>query len=150
MPDRDARARLPGAWLLVSWQVFSEGQPEPAEPFGPNPKGLLQYTEDGWMNASICNADRPGLPGGTSPRKMPAEVLADAWRSYFNYAGRWRIEDDCVIHNVSLSLNPNMVGTEQIRRMRFTESTLTLTGIENVGQQQRRHVLLWQRALPQE
>jgi hypothetical protein len=42
-----------------------------------------------------------------------------------------------------------MVGTQQVRQMNFNGSALTLTGIEVLGPQQRRHVLLWQRAVPQ-
>ena len=77
---------------------------------------------------------------------MPPELLVNSYRSYFHYAGHWRIEGESVIHCVTLSLNPNMVGTEQVRHMHFSGSELTLTGIENIGRQQRRHVLLWQRA----
>lgn len=141
-------ARLLGAWSLISWKIFSSDNPEPSEPFGANPEGLLQYTGDGWMSAAIASTGRSALPAGTSPRRMGPELLADAWRSYFHYAGRWRIEGDNVIHSVTQSLNPNMVGTEQVRHMHFEESTLTLTGIENAGQQTRRHVLRWQRAEP--
>ncbi len=142
----DAAKRLVGAWSLVSWRIHGAEDVLLSEPFGPDPRGLLQYTADHWMSAAIGFAHRPLLPAGTSPRRMPPEVLAEAWRSYFHYAGRWRIEGDTVIHSVELSLNPNMVGTEQVRYMQFEGSTLTLTGIENVGEHPRRHVLLWQRA----
>lgn len=146
MTELNAHARLPGAWLLISWQIFDEKGAAISEPFGPHPNGLLQYTADGWMSAAIGRADRLALPAGISPKRMSPEILADAWLSYFHYAGRWRIEADCVIHSVTQSLNPNMAGTEQVRHMLFNEATLTLTGFENVGQQNRRHVLRWQRA----
>jgi len=122
------------------------------------PKGLLQYTTDGWMSAAVCSAQRPSHPAGISPRRMDPDVLVSSYRSYFHYAGRWRVEGDHVIHSVLLSLNPAIVGSEQVRHMAFTgpvstpvstlaaRQTLTLTGIEALGQQQRRHVLLWQRA----
>jgi hypothetical protein len=146
MAEPNAHTLLPGAWLLISWQIFDEKGPAFSEPFGPHPKGLLQYTAEGWMSAAIGRADRPALPAGISPRRMSPALLADAWLSYFHYAGRWRIEGDCVIHSVTQSLNPNMVGTEQVRHMHFDRAKLTLTGFENVGQQNRRHVLRWQRA----
>jgi hypothetical protein len=137
--------RLVGAWTLLSWQIFGTDQATFTEPFGAHPVGLLLYTADGWMSAAIGSAGRPLHPAGISPRRMKADQLADSWRSYFHYAGRWRIEGDDVIHSVTLSLNPNMVGSEQIRRMDFAGRQLTLTGIEHAGQQ-RRHVLVWQRA----
>jgi hypothetical protein len=146
MADRDAASQLVGAWTLLSWQVFSTHPDTITEPYGSDPVGLLQYTADGWMSAAIGNRERALLTAGASPRRMAPELLADAYRSYFHYAGRWRIEGDCVIHSVELSLNPNMVGTEQVRQMEFAGDRLTLTGIEPVGSMQRRHVLLWQRA----
>jgi hypothetical protein len=146
MGEMDPGTRLVGAWSLISWQIFGDTDLLLSEPYGSRPAGLLQYTADGWMSASISHAERPALPVGISPRRISAELLADAWRSYFHYAGRWRIEADCVIHSVTQSLNPNMVGTEQVRHMHFGPATLTLTGMENVGQNNRRHELLWHRA----
>jgi len=141
-----AQGRLVGAWALVSWQIFGADDSSFTEPFGADPRGLLQYTADGCMSAVVCRSKRAGLPQGVSPRRMEPELLADCYRSYFHYAGRWHIEGDSVIHSVELGLNPNMVGTRQVRRMHFDGQTLTLTGIESLGLQQRRHVLLWQRA----
>jgi hypothetical protein len=146
MPEGDAASRLPGAWSLLSWKIFGPAADAVTEPFGSHPVGLLQYTADGWMSAAIGNRDRASLAAGASPRRMPPEQLAEAYLSYFHYAGHWRIEGDAVIHSVKLSLNPNMVGTEQVRQMDFAGDRLTLTGIEPLAQGERRHVLLWQRA----
>lgn len=147
MTEANAQNRLPGAWKLLSWQIFGSEPDSITEPFGSKPVGLLQYTPDGWMSAAICRPDRPLLPTGIGPKHMAAEPLADSWRSYFHYAGRWRIEGDVVIHSVELSLNPALVNTDQVRQMQFGEGRLTLSGIEMVGQKQRKHVLHWQRAV---
>jgi hypothetical protein len=141
-----ADARLIGAWNLVSWQIFSQNSSSASEPFGPTPVGLLQYSENGWMSAAVSFPDRVNHPAGVSPRRMQPDLLANSYRSYFHYAGLWHIDGDCVIHSVRLSLNPNMIGSEQVRQMTFDAETLTLQGQEAVGPQQRRHVLLWQRA----
>lgn len=152
--ETTAKEQLIGAWQLISWQIYGEGNMPATEPFGPQPMGLLQYTSDDWMSAAICKALRPSHPAGISPRRMDPDLLVSSYRSYFHYAGHWRVEGDHVIHSIVLSLNPNMVGSEQVRHMTFATQTstpvatqtLTLTGIEALGQQQRRHVLLWQRA----
>jgi len=145
MPESEAGSRLVGAWKLLSWQIFGADPGKITEPFGAEPIGLLQYTPDGWMSAAIGRNDRSPLPTGVSPRKMQPELLADAYRTFFHYAGRWRIQGDAVIHSVELSLNPNLVGTDQVRQMTFGEARLTLSGIEPVGDTERRHVLHWQR-----
>ncbi len=142
-----AHTRLIGAWTLISWQIIGADNPSFTEPFGADPRGLLQYTDIGCMSAAVCDVERAGLPKGISPRRMEAALLADCYRSYFHYAGRWHVEGDSVIHSVELSLNPNMVGTRQVRHMHFEGDTLTLTGIESYGDEQRRHVLVWPRAL---
>ena len=144
--DSSAAARLVGAWNLLSWQIFDDATLPAAEPFGPSPVGLLQYSDNGWMSAAVSFPNRTSHPAGISPRRMQADLLADSYRSYFHYAGHWRIEDDCVIHTVRLSLNPNMIGSEQVRRMSFGAGTLTLEGIESFGKKHRRHELLWRRA----
>jgi Lipocalin-like domain len=144
----DAGIRLVGAWSLVSWQIFDDNNAGFTEPFGADPHGMLQYTDDGCMSAVVCRSERASLPPGISPRRMDPAQLADCYRSYFHYAGRWHIEGDSVIHSVEFGLNPNMVGTRQVRQMNFAGNTLTLTGIEILGPQQRRHVLLWQRVKP--
>jgi len=149
MTDPGAGLRLVGAWSLVSWQIFDAARAGITEPFGADPHGLLQYTADGCMSAVVCRSGRAALPSGVSPRRMDPELLAACYRSYFHYAGRWHIEGDSVIHSVEFGLNPNMVGTRQVRQMNFLGNTLTLTGIEVLGPQQRRHVLLWQRVEPQ-
>jgi hypothetical protein len=137
---------LLGAWQLLSWRIYSVEHLPASEPFGPQPVGLLQYTADGWMSAAIGSRQRPLHPAGVSPRRLSPETLADSYRNYFHYAGTWRLEGDSVVHSVKLSLNPNMCGSEQVRHVSLMEPNLTLTGIEPLGQQQRRHVLLWQRA----
>jgi hypothetical protein len=136
---------LAGAWLLESWKIHYGDQVEAGYPFGPDPVGLLIYSSDGWMSATVSRALRPPFPGGQSPRQMDAGAVAEAYWSYFHYAGTWRIEGDQVIHSVVHSLNPNMAGTLQVRHMKLDGQRLTLTGLEPHRGDTRRHVLLWKR-----
>jgi hypothetical protein len=136
---------LIGSWHLRSWTIRYANSDKVALPFGEAPRGIIMYSADGWMSAAIGRRERPALPQGLSPREMPAEVLSAAWQSYFHYAGTWHINGDSVIHSVSQSLNPNMVGTEQLRQIALGDGTLTLSGVEALPGGERYHQLQWQR-----
>jgi len=133
---------LEGTWHLLAWEIETDGQI--THPFGADATGLLHYTADGGMAACIARADRPRWSTG-NPRKAPdAERLA-AFESYFHYAGIWRIErrdgQRVVIHQVSHSLNPDFVGSEQVRRVDLDGDRLTLSAQEGP----RHHRLRWRR-----
>ena len=137
---------LAGSWLLRSWEIHGPGTDAVAQPFGPEPSGLLVYTPDGWMSATVCRPDRMPFPAGGSPRRLDDTTVAAAFRSYFHYAGPYRIEADSVIHSVRYSLNPSMVGTEQVRSLTLDGDRLILRGEEAVSGSLRRHQLVWRRA----
>lgn len=133
---------LEGTWHLAGWEIETGGVV--THPFGPDATGLIHYTADGGMSACIARAGRPRWSTG-NPRKAPdAERLA-AFESYFHYAGTWRIEDreggPVVIHSVTHSLNPDFVGTEQVRHVDLHGDRLTLSAQEGP----RHHRLHWRR-----
>jgi hypothetical protein len=97
------------------------------------------------MSASICRAGRALLPADVSFRALPDTDRAAAFSSYFHYAGRYQVQDADVIHAVALSLNPNMVGTEQLRHAELDGQTLVLSGKDEVGGTTRFHSLVWHR-----
>jgi len=134
---------LEGVWRLHSWFIHYPDGRDSGAPFGKDPAGLLLYSPDGWMSAIVHRANRAAFPAGVSPRKLDDGLIAEAYWSYFHYAGTWRIENDRVIHNVRHSLNPAMVGTEQVRQMTLNPPHLTLTGVEPVRAGQRTHELQW-------
>jgi Lipocalin-like domain len=103
----------------------------------------LLYTTDGWMSASICRKERALLPRDVSFRKLPDETRAEAFSSYFHYAGRYRVVEGDVIHYVTQSLNPNFPGTEQLRHAELDGQTLVLSGKDKVGEITRFHSLVW-------
>lgn len=138
-----------GGWRLADWRTeYTDGRP-PTLPFGDQPQGLLVYSTDGWMNASIGRAERPLLSSESLKHAPVAERLA-AIDTFMNYGGPYTIlDDDRVQHHVVISLYPNLVGTEQIRRMTFVGTdTLILSARDTlpgtaVG---RTHSLTWRRA----
>ena len=139
---------LQGTWQLESWTIGYSDREDYTYPFGENPEGLLLYTGDGWMSASICRSGRPRLPEDVNFRKLPADLRADAFSSYFHYAGRYRVVEGDVIHSVSQSLNPNFPGSEQLRHAELDGQTLVLSGKDEVGGVTRFHSLVWHKQPP--
>ena len=58
------REEIVGTWLMVD-----RGTDDPADEaaslarYGPEPRGMLIISDEGWMNAAISWRDRPGLTG---------------------------------------------------------------------------------------
>lgn len=140
-----SKSDLVGTWQLASWSVGYSDREEYTSPFGEDPKGMLMYTEDDWMSASIGRSDRQPLPDDISFRKIPEEKLARAYLSYFHYAGRFRVVEGDVIHYVTQSLNPNFVGSEQLRHAELDGHTLVLSGRDMADGVARLHSLVWHR-----
>lgn len=142
---------LLGAWHLRRWDIrYGDGR-APTLPYGEDAIGLIVYTSDGWMSASIARGARPRL-SGESVRSSPEPERLAAFESYFGYAGPYalRVHDGQaqVVHSVTMSLNPNFVGTEQVRNMQFdAEGRLTLSASDTVpgSEVARHHRLLWAR-----
>ena len=143
MTDFDAH-RLVGAWQLVRWYITYEDGAV-TEPLGPDATGLLVYTADGWMSAAIMAADRP-LLSRRNPRAAPVAERAAAFDTYFNYCCQWRVVGDAVEHHVTLSHNPALVGTVQVRKIRMQAGRLTLSADEPVEGGLRVHRLTWRPA----
>ena len=136
---------LIGTWQLQSWTVGYADRDEFSYPYGEEPQGMLLYSSDGWMSASIGLPGRELLPEDVSYRKLPDALKAAAFTSYFHYAGRYQVVDGDVIHYVTQSLNPNFPGTEQLRHAELDGQTLVLSGKDEVGGVTRFHSLVWHR-----
>jgi hypothetical protein len=137
-----------GAWELVAWRIdYDDGRPA-SYPFGEDASGLLLYTADGYMSAGISRAGRPGFGGG-SVRHADAQARARAFSSHFHYHGRFGIEGDTIVHTVTGALNPDFVGTRQVRRARLEGGELELSAEDLLPGTtvRRRHVLRWRRAV---
>src|SRR5680860_357320 len=106
---------LTGTWRLVEW-TFTVNGSRPTRPWGGNPSGLLTYTEDGRMSATLMSLGRPAAPTRTLSG-APASIRAAAAGGYLNYAGGYSFDGDDVLHHIELSLMPNWVGTTERRRI---------------------------------
>lgn len=66
--DTGIRNRLIGAWKLVSAEyTMKDGSKRPYPEFGPNAKGFLMYSGDGYMCAQLVNPDLPKWADSAHP-----------------------------------------------------------------------------------
>lgn len=138
-----AADQLVGTWQLRHWQcIYEDGTT--TEPFGAGAEGLLLYSADGWMTACIMAPGRARL-SAANPREASEAERATAFDGYFSYGGRWRILDGRVQHEVTVALNPGMVGTLQLRDAELSDHGLTLSAMEPVRDGRRLHRLVWRR-----
>jgi hypothetical protein len=98
---RMSLADLVGAWTLARATVTGPDGAA-AHPFGRDPQGVLLYTADGWMSATITSVDET--------TETPGPVL---------YAGRVAVRGDEVIHSVVVGVPPCGPGSAQRRLARL-------------------------------
>ena len=143
---------LLGSWQLVRWAItYGDGRP-PSLPYGDQATGLIVYTGDGFMSACIAAGGRMPM-SSASVRSAPVAERLASFESYFQYAGRYEMRQGTeglqVVHRVSHSLNPNFVGSEQVRNVAFdADGVLTLSASDTVPNSAvaRHHRLMWKRA----
>ncbi|WP_198969839.1 lipocalin-like domain-containing protein [Xylophilus sp. ASV27] len=152
MPDAThGRNPLLGTWQLVCWDIrYGDGR-SPTLPYGDAASGLIFYSSDGWMSACIARAGRSRLSSESVRSAPEAERLA-AFESYFQYAGRYALRESegrqQVVHSITHALNPNFVGTRQVRDMDFdAQGRLTLSASDTLPGSiiARQHRLVWAR-----
>lgn len=107
-------ADLVGTWRLRSW--VSTGEDGDQHPMGDPPEGVLVYTPDGTMITTIGRAGRTPIDGGDM-LGGPDEQRIAAFTSFVAYSGTFRVEGGDVIHDVTMSMFPNWVGTRQRRHV---------------------------------
>jgi hypothetical protein len=147
MSDASLAAALVGAWRLLSWTIEYPATGRVTRPFGSAPEGLLLYSADGHMSAVMQRPGRSRL-SRADPHAVSDAEKAAAFAGYLHYAGTWHVADGRVVHDVSLAMNPNLVGTRQVRSISLADDALEL-GAEEVLEapgQSRRHRIAWRRA----
>ena len=143
---------LLGTWHLVRWDIIYGDGRAPSLPYGNQATGMIAYTSDGYMSACIARGGR-GKLSSASVRSAPEAQRLAAFESYFQYAGSYDINGPLgqqqVTHHVTHSLNPNFVGTQQVRNMTFAaDGGLTLSASDTLAGTDvaRHHRLVWARA----
>jgi Lipocalin-like domain len=133
--------RLIGSWRLVTYETEDpagrRGQPYAAA------VGRLTYDDRGNMSGQVMRPDRSRVEVG----KGNAQTVRAAYVGYIAYFGSYEVAPDgtSVVHNVEGALNPEWVGGEQVRRLRFEGEHLVLSADVVKAGSIVTHTLTWER-----
>jgi hypothetical protein len=106
MPD------IVGTWRLVGAVSHDpDGRALPL-PYGPRALGRIVFTADKRVMVAICDG-RPTLPAGSK-------------REYGGYCGDYAFDGATLTRHVDAAPNPALVGTAQVRGVRFESERMTL------------------------
>src|SRR5258708_579397 len=128
--ESEIRDRIVGTWKLVSTEeILKDGSTRPYSTYGPNGKGFLMYSRDGYMCADLANPDRPKWVSPSAPTTEEKVAAADGT---FAYCGRYEIDvkQNRLIHLPEVATNPGYVGSQQIRPYEFVDGRLVLSDVE--------------------
>ena len=117
---------LVGAWKLVSFEEMSQdGQRR--QPYGPNPVGILIYTDTGYMCVQIMRRDRRALPD-LAFEEIGADQIKEAVGGFTAFSGTYQADPDnhIVIHHVHTHILPGSVGKDLRRKYELMGDTLVL------------------------
>lgn len=119
--------RIVGSWELVEYSTTSESG-NVDYPLGPDARGLIIYSPDGFMSAQIMRPDRTRY---RSPNVHRGELSerGEAAGGYLAYSGPYRVDEDhaAVWHEMAVSLYPNWIGDTQKRYVHFDGDLMTLS-----------------------
>jgi hypothetical protein len=134
--------RLVGVWRLVSFEVQAQGQTA-RHPFGREAQGVLIYSANGVMAGQLMRPGRTSFSSQTITRGTDAELI-EAATGYVAYAGTYSVDEArrVVTHHVTMSLFPNLVGTDQPRHLDLQGDRLKLRTPPEGG---RVMILRWER-----
>jgi hypothetical protein len=116
---------LVGAWGLESWSLeYEDGRPSEF-PLGLAVRGMLLYTPDGRVSATLMGAGKPAAS--------------------FAYAGRYDVRGDAVYHSIEISTDPTLVGATTTRHIVREGDVLTLSGPDFRAGTGRSQKIVWRR-----
>ncbi|WP_431825535.1 lipocalin-like domain-containing protein [Burkholderia sp. F1] len=130
MTTHPMREQLVGAWRLEAFVTVEADGVGPG-PLGDAPTGLLVYDGNGYMSVTMMG-DADGVPADAAARR------------YMSYAGTWRCDGDSVVHRITVAPDAAWIGTEQVRRIELSGTTLRLYGRSLTGDRRLR-LLEWTR-----
>ncbi|KQP08219.1 hypothetical protein ASF28_11630 [Methylobacterium sp. Leaf99] len=115
---------ISGTWRLAAATRKLVESNEVIEAYGgPRPTGWLTYGKDGRMTV-ICAFEGRARPVAND--KMSDEDRIHLHKTFFAYAGTYRIDGNKVTHDIDTSWNEVWSGTSQVRDVEYDGRTLTL------------------------
>ncbi|HTZ73914.1 MAG TPA: lipocalin-like domain-containing protein [Candidatus Aquilonibacter sp.] len=133
--------RIIGTWKLVSASSTTASGERDEAPYRPGATGFLTYTAEGRVTALISY-------GGRKPLGMAAgaEEQAEAFKTFFGYAGTYALKGDTVIHHIEVSSIQNYVSRDLIRTVKIETDRIILTTPPTLVNGKNQTVeLIWQR-----
>jgi hypothetical protein len=136
--------QLVGTWKLVSASSATPTGERDEVPYGQGPSGFLTYSADGRVSALISYGGRKPLSGLGS-----VEEQAEAFKTFFAYAGRYTLKGDQITHKIEVSSIQNYVNRDLLRSARLDGDRLVLvTPPTPVNGKVQTIELTWQRLAP--
>jgi hypothetical protein len=113
---------LIGPWRLKSFVRELADTGERYDQLGPNPDGVLTYSDDGRVYVLFTAGGR------MAPAGMPATdaEAAQLFRTMLAYAGHYRADDAKVIHTIEVAWDGARIGEDQVRFYTIDGDRLTL------------------------
>jgi hypothetical protein len=114
---------LVGAWRLVEFELRDTGG-NVIRPFGEDGIGLCMIDRSGYLSGQLMRCDRPQFASDPPT----AEEIRVAYSGYLAYFGKLEINEDksTLVTHVEGCLNPDWVGTDQLRYFEFSGDYLVL------------------------
>ena len=104
--------RILGTWRLLSTSGRDDAGTTLPPPYGPVPRGLVVFQDDGRMMCVLCDG-RKELPRGEP-------------RQFMSYAGSYTFDGETLSTRVDASSDASRVGGDQVRRVRFENGHMVL------------------------
>jgi hypothetical protein len=125
--------RLVGVWSLLSYTSERADQ-EDIQPFGPDPRGFLIYTGDGFVSAQLMKPGRAAFHSSDWHNATPQEYEASG-SGYIACCGTYEVDEEkaTVTHIPSVSFFPNLIGGRQCRSIDLTSDRLGLRAVTAVA-----------------
>ena len=114
-----------GTWHLVSAKRVILDTNESMDAYGGSqPNGWLNFGSDGRVMVMISHHGRqkPAIP-----EKISDEERIKLHKSFFGYAGTYKIDGKTISNNIDTSWNEAWTGTTQIRDVEFKDGKLVYT-----------------------
>ena len=114
--QKPAKEQIVGAWTLVS--VTSEmDDGNKGEPFGPSPKGVIIFSNDGYFSLFQSRAELPKIAANDRAKATPEEAQGIV-ASSIAYYGTYSIDENSRVMSVNLAAStyPNVAAIPNQKR----------------------------------